>query len=84
MIAKCANPSCSAPFLYLHEGRLFKIDVGAGPPGNGASLPRQVEYFWLCQACARTMTVEMRDGKVTTRRVRRTETALMLPQAAGF
>lgn len=23
MIAKCANPDCSNPFRYLHEGRLF-------------------------------------------------------------
>ena len=25
MLSKCANPACSAHFLYLHEGRVFRI-----------------------------------------------------------
>jgi len=26
MISKCANPACSARFLYLHEGKLFRFE----------------------------------------------------------
>jgi hypothetical protein len=25
MISKCANPACTAHFLYLHEGKLFRV-----------------------------------------------------------
>ncbi len=28
MLSKCANPGCPAPFLYLHEGKLFRMDIG--------------------------------------------------------
>jgi hypothetical protein len=65
MLAKCANPACSAPFRYLHEGKLFRLDLGAGPPARSGHMPRQLQYFWLCERCARTMTLEMRGGEVT-------------------
>ncbi len=67
MLAKCANPTCFAPFRYLHEGKLFRLDLGAGPPGTNGHAPRQVQYFWLCDDCARRMTLEMQDGKVSAR-----------------
>ena len=67
MLAKCANPACSAPFRYLHEGKLFRLDLGAGPPSADLRIPRQLQYFWLCDRCARTMTLEMHAGKVLTR-----------------
>jgi len=67
MLAKCANPTCSAPFRYLHEGKLFRLDLGAGPPSPAGHVPRQLQYFWLCERCARTMTLEVRAGKVSAR-----------------
>jgi len=67
MLAKCANPTCSAPFRYLHEGKLFRLDLGAGPPSASGHVPRQLQYFWLCERCARTMTLEMHAGKVSAR-----------------
>jgi hypothetical protein len=34
MLSKCANPDCSAKFRYLHDGKVFRIDLDhhfAGP-----------------------------------------------------
>jgi hypothetical protein len=28
MLAKCANPSCSTPLVYLREGKIFMIESG--------------------------------------------------------
>ena len=64
MLAKCANPACSAPFRYLHEGKLFRLDLGAGPPSVNGHAPRQLQYFWLCERCASTMTLERQGGEV--------------------
>ena len=27
MLSKCANPGCAATFLYLHQGKLFRLDT---------------------------------------------------------
>lgn len=27
MLAKCANPACSATFHYFHEGKLFPVEL---------------------------------------------------------
>jgi len=67
MLSKCANAQCFTPFLYLHEGKLFRLEVahsktgqdeGNGQNGNGrrGQLPR-LEYFWLCDSCAARLTV---------------------------
>lgn len=56
MVAKCANPDCSAPFLYLREGKLFAI------PRPGVSVrATSVEYFWLCGNCAGKLTIDSRQ-----------------------
>jgi len=34
MIGKCANPACSTPFRYLHEGRLFRFERGVSEKGQ--------------------------------------------------
>ena len=47
MLLNCANPDCSAEFLYLHEGELFVIEL----PN------RAVERYWLCRECSRSMGV---------------------------
>lgn len=62
MVGKCANPECAATFRYLHEGRLFQVDmrrVSGGHEGicEFCGHPHHVRHFWLCNACARTMTL---------------------------
>jgi hypothetical protein len=32
MLAKCANPACSATFRYFHEGRLFVFEPKRDAP----------------------------------------------------
>ncbi|HEY2360170.1 MAG TPA: hypothetical protein VGK36_03570 [Candidatus Angelobacter sp.] len=64
MLAKCANPSCSTPLVYLREGKIFMVEsqqqprvelVSAAPtkpkPAN------RVEHFWLCGPCSGEMTL---------------------------
>ncbi len=65
MLAKCANPGCSATFHYLHEGKLFAIEPKAdplrrGPPGDPEYMSKSSspQYFWLCSSCCRAMTVQ--------------------------
>jgi hypothetical protein len=63
MLSKCANPGCTATFLYLHQGRLFRLNVGSDIPVS-SSLPHKaktvprVEFFWLCSDCATELTVD--------------------------
>jgi hypothetical protein len=56
MVAKCANPACPAPFRYLSEGRLFRLEVEYDKD----------EYFWLCSGCASKMVLEIDNGRVVT------------------
>ena len=55
MLAKCANPYCSTPLVYLREGKIFMIEASltlVGPkPQN------RVEHFWLCGPCSSSMTL---------------------------
>ena len=63
MVAKCSNPSCSASFRYLTQGRLFLLE------SNPALRPKSnaVEYFWLCHRCSSTLTLSLgEDGTVVT------------------
>jgi len=67
MLAKCANPSCFRSFLNLREGRLFRLEadpafsLSDNPTVSGSNI---VEYFWLCDACATSMTLRL-DEKGT-------------------
>ena len=64
MLAKCANPSCSAPFLHLTDGKLFRLETDA--PFH-TSRDREPEYFWLCEPCSARTTLSLaRDGTVGT------------------
>jgi len=76
MVSKCANPDCSAPFLYLHQGKLFRVETqgvdandsvfGAGPEKKKPS--RHIEFYWLCNECAAAMTLTYKKGTgVTTK-----------------
>jgi len=66
MVAKCANPECTVPFLYLHEGKLFRVDMPSAthPPDSVVNASdrkpvRKVEFFWLCSGCAARMTLNL-------------------------
>lgn len=68
MVAKCANPTCSATFRYLHEGELYAVEFEADSRGREAPADPEYfgnlhacEYFWLCSSCCRTMRVQS-DG----------------------
>jgi hypothetical protein len=70
MISKCANPGCSARFLYLHSGKLFRFErepqedrgllMGFDPALHKHSTG--VEFFWLCETCAQRVTLTYRKG----------------------
>jgi hypothetical protein len=63
MVAKCSNPSCSAPFQYLKEGRLFRLESERALHSRFS----RMEYFWLCPPCSREMTLRLaEDGTVVT------------------
>ena len=75
MISKCANPTCSARFRYLHEGKLFRFDREAKADsqlllGFDPALRKRspgVEFFWLCPKCAGSLTlIYCRGVGVTT------------------
>jgi hypothetical protein len=62
MLAKCANPSCSTPLVYLREGKIFMVESPQSRTDkDGAILirpkPNRVEHFWLCGPCAAQMTL---------------------------
>jgi hypothetical protein len=52
MVAKCANPNCSKPFLYLHEGRVFVLQCSGKAPGGLTPRDNDTKYAWLCHECA--------------------------------
>ena len=63
MLAKCANPSCSTPLVYLREGKIFMVEspqpqlelLSAAPIEPKAA--HRVEHFWLCGPCSGDMTL---------------------------
>ena len=68
MLAKCANPVCTAPFLYLREGKLYQMEMGAdGAPAEQSTDERKpgrrLEFFWLCGSCASQMTLVLDPGR---------------------
>ena len=70
MLSKCANPGCSNLFRYLHEGRLFRMETEIQREGSssltcrpdGKKSIRRMEFFWLCDNCASTMTLVYEKG----------------------
>lgn len=68
MVSKCANPSCAARFLYLRDGRLFRLEIDAGGPQpmNERGPARRLEHFWLCGPCSALFTLTVDKGEVTT------------------
>ena len=79
MLAKCANPSCSTPLLYLREGKIFMVEsVQSQTDTDGAILIRskasnRVEHFWLCGPCSleMTLTYDRRRGVEVVKKIAR-------------
>ena len=63
MLDKCANPTCSATFLRLCDGRVFVAEPEADHRSGATQLVCQRQYFWLCNSCCHTMTVIAERGK---------------------
>ena len=70
MLAKCANPACNAPFLYVRDGKLYQMEIAAErgvaeqeATGNERKPARRVEFFWLCTRCAQEMTLAYNRGQ---------------------
>jgi len=59
MLGKCSNPSCSAPFRYLRNGKLFRLEAD---PRVHTSKPNKLEYFWLCDHCSPRMSLRISNG----------------------
>ena len=63
MLAKCANPTCSTPLVYLREGKIFMVEspqpqfelLNTAPTKPKAA--NRVEHFWLCGPCSSDMTL---------------------------
>ena len=70
MLSKCANPDCENIFRYMHEGKLFRLEVDAPTRAGSNSVTngeitksgRHLEFFWLCDNCAARMTLVYRKG----------------------
>lgn len=72
MVSKCLNSRCSATFRYLGKGKLYCVDfadlgrrnalAGRKTVTSIRSKAWPVEYFWLCESCAATMTIEFSDA----------------------
>jgi hypothetical protein len=68
MLSKCANPDCSTPFLYLREGKLFRMEIpvdgtSENDAATSAAVRYRVEFFWLCDYCSNRMTLAWKRGQ---------------------
>jgi hypothetical protein len=84
VLNKCANPVCSAQFRYLHQGKLFEVEVqyaesltsdGQTKTGKGKG---HAERCWLCDECAAHITLrfDSRRGVVIVSSLTGSEEAL--------
>ena len=64
MLSKCLNPTCSATFRYLSDGRVFHLEI---PRLGDKASSRRREYFWLCERCCASYTVVVKDGVASLR-----------------
>lgn len=70
MVSKCANPECSATFLYFHVGKLFRIETDSGQERRRAMgadseqkrRMRHIEFYWLCDMCSDKMKLVFEKG----------------------
>lgn len=61
MLSKCANPSCSTPFVYLRDGKIFTrnhiTDTSSRTAAQAVTSVSRVEHFWLCGRCSEDFTL---------------------------
>lgn len=63
MLAKCANPFCSTPLVYLREGKIFMVETEQSQTDRDGAIfirskaSNRVEHFWLCGPCSLEMTL---------------------------
>jgi len=75
MLSKCANPTCCVPFRFLHEGRVFAVDprpLALSATGTETWVKQRsgpIEFYWLCNDCARDLTLCVERGQVTTTKI---------------
>ena len=86
MVSKCANAGCTSVFLYLHAGKIFRIEVETSNSvpssfGRDAEMKkpaRRVEFFWLCNECASKMTLVFhKDGGAKLRSIAQAKAAAL-------
>jgi hypothetical protein len=91
MVSKCANPECSAPFLYFHQGKLFRLETEGrhdrrrhlgDDTGVGRNL-RRIEFYWLCDECAGKMTLDFDKNTGVSTRPRARPARSVVPAAAA-
>ena len=71
MVSKCANPGCMADFRYLHQGKLFhvEVDTEVATPSFATHIKkpvRKTEFFWLCEECCTKVTLNVQKGTGVT------------------
>ena len=67
MLSQCANSSCGRPLTSLSEGRLYQFEIVSisisatddDPEKLDETPHRETAHFWLCGACAKTMTLAL-------------------------
>jgi hypothetical protein len=61
VLQKCANPDCDAQFRYLHEGKLFEVEIQYREGMLGSTQHEmsagKIELWWLCNKCAPRVTL---------------------------
>jgi hypothetical protein len=73
MVSKCANPTCSVPFRYFHQGKLFRLETVSGPDrrretlGATSAQQKKLEFYWLCDDCSERFTLVFEATGVTVR-----------------
>jgi hypothetical protein len=72
MVARCANPRCSAEFRFLKEGKLFLAERTAIEQSRSAGRlpPRALQHFWLYDACCQRFTVVRDEHEIRLIRLR--------------
>jgi hypothetical protein len=86
VVSKCANPNCAATFRYFHVGKLFRFETETGldrrrslGADEAIKKPlRRIEFYWLCEDCAKKMTIVFEKGVGVLARPN------AFPKAAGF
>lgn len=71
MLARCVNEGCKRPLYSFSEGRLFQFEVvsislAASDEGSAPfdeKPQRETVHFWLCGACASTMSLILEPAR---------------------